>query len=1027
MRRLLVLALCLILSHAVLFAQTRQLNGTVTDAVNNQPVISATVLVKGTKTYTTTNADGKFSLIVPNENIVLLISSVGFIAYEVKVAAGTNNIVANLTVSNQELGEVVVTALGIKKQKRLLGYAVGQVRGEDLTKAREINLGNALQGRVAGVNASGTATGPAGSSRVVIRGATSASNNNQPLYVVDGIPIDNTQQGSAGRWGGADRGDGLSSFNPDDIADISVLKGSAASALYGSRGSNGVILITSKKGRAGQGIGVEYTSNYTLDKVFKTTDWQYEYGSGDRGLKPANLAEAQDLATFSWGAKLDGGQVISVDGMLHPYSAQQNNMKNFYNNGNTWSNTLALTGGNEATNYRFSIGNVANNAILPNAGYKRQNFSLSLNASPNKKITIETNVQYIIEKAANRPFLSDAPKNANLTVYQLATNIDVRWLKPGVDSNGFEAKHLGGNIFQQTPYFATGYVTNNDRRNRIIASSIVTYNITPELYARGKLGIDNIGYEYTEIEPTGIAYNLKGAMNIVQQSKFEINAEALVGYKKSFAGNFDLNAFVGVNRQHNRTKAIDYGGSEFIVPFQYFYGNIKNKSQKVNFENNNELKVNSVFASADVSYKNLFFVSLTGREDWFSTLSPKSNHIFYPSISTSFIYSDAVKLPSWWSYGKLRAGWGNVGGGQPKAYALVLTYNPVGQGYLGQTLVGTNGSTIPNSDLQPYNVRTVEIGAENSFFKNRLSVDIAWYNKTTTNDIADANVSVSSGYNSIGINVGEINNKGIELQISGIPYKNKNVAWNVGFNMAYNKNTVTKLSNGLTSKTLADNRDGNAFIVLEEGQPFGIIKSYVYEKNNKGQLVYNADGTLRRGELVTVGKGVAPLTMGFTNDLSYKNFNLSVLIDGKFGGDVFSSSNYLGYRLGLHKGTLEGRETGIKVSGVDVNGAPVNVTANAQDYWRAWARGETAHFLYSSDFIKLRAITLGYTIPKSTLGKVPIQGVNISLVARNLFSLLNKVPNVDPESNYQNGNEQGLERGGVPVTRSYGVNVNIKF
>ncbi|WP_276503619.1 SusC/RagA family TonB-linked outer membrane protein [Terrimonas pollutisoli] len=1023
MKGLLSIIGLMLFSCISLKAQNRSLTGLVTDA-QNIGIVSATVKVKGQSNITTTNSEGRFGFSVPTGNITLEISSVGYAAREVAIAADENNVTIVLTVSNEELSEVVVTALGIKKQKRVLGYAVGQVKGDDLTKAREINLGTALSGRVAGVNASGMATGPGGSSRVVIRGATSASGNNQPLYVIDGIPIDNTQQGNAGRWGGVDRGDGLSSFNPDDIADISVLKGSNASALYGSRGSNGVILITTKKGRAGQGIGVEFNSNYTMDKVLKTTDWQYEYGAGNLGEKPPNLIDARDRALFSWGAKLDGSQVLTIDGNMHPYSAQKDNLKNFYDNGKTWSNTLALFGGGNNINYRFSVGNVKNNAILPNAGFDRQNFALSLNATPNKKITIETNGQYIIEKANNRPFLSDAPKNANLTVYQLATNIDVRWLKPGVDSTGGEAKHLGSNVFQQTPYFATDYVKNKDRRNRFIGSTILTYNITPQFYAKGKFGIDYINYEYWEIEPTGIQYRPTGSMNIVQQSRYEYNTEGQLGYKNKVFTDFDVNVIVGANRQHNRRKGTNYGGSEFIVPFQYFYGNIKNKSSSEDFA---ESEVNSVFASADIGYKNFAFLSLTGREDWFSTLSPESNHIFYPSINTSIVYSDIVKLPSWWSYGKLRAGWGSVGGGLPDAYALVLTYTPVGQGYFGQPLVGTNGGNIPNANLQPYEVKTIEIGAENSFLKNRLSIDFAWYNKKTINDIADANVSISSGYGTTKINVGEIQNRGIELQISGIPVRTKDFSWNAGFNMAHNKSKVVKLTDELKSKTLADNRDGNAFVVLEEGEPFGIIKAYVYERDSKGDLVYNSDGTLRRGQLVTVGKGVSPFTMGFTSDLTYKNFILSVLVDGKFGGDVFSSTNYLGYRLGLHKGTLPGRQGGIPVSGADPSGAPVNVTVPAQLYWRSWAFGETAHFLYSSDFIKLRSVSLGYSVPKKILNKTPIQGINISLVARNLANFLNKVPNVDPESNYQNGNEQGLERGGVPVTRSYGINLNVKF
>ncbi|MEO6639522.1 MAG: SusC/RagA family TonB-linked outer membrane protein, partial [Ginsengibacter sp.] len=917
-----------------------------------------------------------------------------------------------------------VTALGVKKQRRALGYAVGEIKGEDLSKAKEINLGTALEGRVAGVNASASATGPAGSSRVIIRGATSASGNNQPLYVVDGIPIDNTQQGNAGRWGGVDKGDGLSSVNPDDIANISVLKGSAASALYGYRGSGGVILITTKKGRTQKGIGVEYTTNYTIDRVLKTTDWQYQYGSGDRGLKPANLDDARDLATYSWGAKLDGQPVLTVDGLMHPYSAQKDNMKNFYDNGRTWTNTVALSGGNENINYRFAVGNLSNKAILPNAGLDRKNFTLSLNATPNKKISLENNVQYTIEEAKNRPFLSDAPKNANLTVYQLATNIDVRWLKPGVDSNGNEAKHLGSNIYQQTPYFATNNVKNFDKRNRIIASTVLTYNITDHFYARGRLGIDYINYEYTEIEPNGLAYNPKGGYNSTQQNRYEYNAEASLGYKNTFAKDFDINIFAAANQQHNRYKAFNQSGGEFIVPFQYFYGNLKNKSSGVDF---NETEVNSIYGSADVGYKNFLFLTLTGREDWFSTLSPKNNHIFYPSVSASFVYSDAVTLPSWWSYGKLRAAYGNVGGGEPNAYALVLTYNPVGQGYFGQPLVGTGGGNIPNSNLQPFNVRTYEVGAENAFFNNRLSFDITYYDKVTTNDIADANVSIASSYGSTRINVGEISNKGIELQLSGVPVRTKDFSWTAGFNMAYNKSKVVRLTDELKSKTLADNRDGNAFIVLEEGQPFGIIKAYQFERDAKGQLVLETDGTFRRGELVSAGPGVAPYTGGFTNDISYKNFNMSILVDGKFGGKVMSSSNYIGYRLGLAKETLEGRENGIQSDGVDVNGAPIKVNVNAQDYWRSWARGQTENFVYSSDFIKLRSITLGYSFPVSKLSKTPFQGINISLVARNLVNFLNKIPNVDPESNYQNGNEQGLERGGVPVTSSYGVNLNIKF
>jgi TonB-linked SusC/RagA family outer membrane protein len=1028
MKRIIVWALCMFCCWSAT-AQTRQINGVVVEASSNRGIISATVKVKGQSNSTATDADGRFSLVVPAGRVVLEISSIGFANREFTVEANTSTVTIQLSESARQLDEVVVTALGIKKERRKVGYAVEEVKGELLTKAREINLGNALAGRVAGVNVSSTATGPAGSSRVVIRGATSGSTNNQPLYVVNGLPMDNTQLGSAGMWGGFDGGDGLSSINPDDIETITVLKGSAASALYGSRGANGVILITTKSGKSQGGLGVEFSTTYTVENPVKTTDWQYEYGSGawnaaqQRYVKPSTLQEARDNAFFSWGTKLDGSQVIGLDGKQYPYVAQKNNMENFYRTGSTFSNTLAVTGGKDAFNFRFSAGNIKNNAIVPRSGYDRMNLTFAANSKPNKHIESDFNIQYIREEGRNRTFLSDAPKNPNYSVQALATSIDVRTLNPGYDENGYESPHFGGNVFTQTPYFAVNKVVNNDRRDRIIGSTYIQYNFLESFFARGRLGLDYYSFERVDIEPTGIAYRPRGGMSESQTVRSEINAEFMLGYNKEIK-DFSLSAFVGANRQMNRAKGYATGGSDFNIPFFYSVRNLASRW----FDNSfSEARVNSVFGSVDLSYKNYLFLSVTGRNDWFSTLSLKDNNIFYPSVSAGFIFSDAFQMPSWLNYGKARASYANVGGGSPDPYSLVLTYGLTGQGYQGQPLMRTGPDGLPNPSLKPFNVRTIELGFEARLFKNRFGIDVAWYDKQTTNDIVRVTISQASGYNDALVNVGEMSNKGIELTLTGTPVKQKNFGWNVMYNFAYNKNKLIKLADGLPTRELDRNRDQNAFIFLEEGQPFGVIKAYTFKRNDKGQVVYNPDGTAVRGDIKTVGNGVHPYVMGLTNTFTYKNFNVSVLIDGKFGGDLFSSTNYIGYRLGLHKGTLQGRENGINVSGVDANGAPVNVNLNAQTYWRAWAAAGPEQFIYDASFVKLRSVTISYNLPERIIKGTPIKGVSVSLVARNLLILHSNVPNVDPESTYTNSNAQGLERFGVPLTRSMGANLQIRF
>lgn len=1005
----------------------REIHGQVTNA-RGEPLSGVSITLKGSTAGTSTDATGKFSITVP-DNGVLIFSMVGFRTQEIPVK-GRNVVNILLEDQSQSLNEAVVTALGIRKEKKALTYAVTELNGSEFTQARENNLGNALSGKIAGVNATSTATGPGGSSRVIIRGNGSLSGDNQPLYIVNGVPINNAVQGTApGTYGGIDRGDGLISINPDDIETLSVLKGGTAAALYGSRAANGVILITTKSGKAQKGIGAEYNTTYTLESPLDIPDWQYEYGSGSRGLKPTSKSDAIANGRISWGAKLDGSQVVQPDGVERPYIPQKHNTRNFYNNGTTFSNTLALSGGNEGLNFRFSISDMENHGIVPNSSLNRKTFNLAVSANVAKKLIFEGRAQYNIEKNFNRTYISDFSKNPNASVGLVATNIDVRILAPGYDAQGYETP-WSDYVFVVNPYFAAAKVKNQDERRRFIGSFSARYNITDYLYARARVGIDYFNITATDIEPTGLLYNPTGSMTASQSTTYESNAEALLGFDKKF-GHFTVNAIAGGNQMHNKLTGTDFSSGLFNVPFVYF---ITNGNSPTFTQRYRESAINSLFASTDVAYNSFLFLNLTGRKDWFSTLAAGSNSLFYPSVGLSFVFSEVWKTrPSWMNYGKVRASWAQVGGGAPDPYGLSLAYVAPSTSHLGQPLMNISGNTIPNSQLEPYTSTTTEIGLELRALNSRIGADITLYNRATTNDIVNASVPLSSSYTSVLLNVGKIRNRGIELLLTGAPVRSpRGFNWDVSFNMAYNDNKVIKIADGLTSLALpgAEARTENGFVYHYENQPYGMISGYRIKQDEKGNKVYSKDNGLPiQSDFMALGRGVPPLTLGLSNTFGYKNFTLSFLVDGKFGSKMYASTNAYGTYYGLDKRTVAGnvRETGVALKGVDETGAPFSQTLAAQDYYQGIAFSITDQFVSDAGFIKLRQLTLGYNLPRALLSKTPFQSVSLSLVARNLLLLYSQLKNVDPESNYNTSNGQGLENFGVPPTRSFGLNLMVKF
>lgn len=1033
------LTLLALLFFQGVMAQSTTVTGNVSDDTGS-PLPGVNVVEKGTSNGTSTDFDGNYAINV-SDGAILVFSSLGYTTKEVAVN-GQSTVNTSLEEGASELDEVVVTALGIRKETKALGYSITEVGGEEIATVKTPNAINSLQGKIAGVNITQNATGAGGSSRVIIRGNSTLTGDNQPLYVVDGIPIGNDNNGAASLWGGNDGGDGISSINPDEIESISVLKGGSATALYGSRGGNGVILITTKNGRDQEGFGVEVTSTIQFNKVdTRIQDFQTEYGQGLRGEKPANQEAALEAGLSSWGPRLDGSSVVQWDGVERPYSYVGNNLDHFYRTGTTFINTVALSNGSEKGNYRFSVSDFDNSDVIPNSGLNRKTFGLNASAILANKLTSQVNVKYIVEDVKNRPRLSDAPGNANFTVGLISPNVDVRTMDPGVNPDGTERQY-SNNIFSQNPYFAAFSFRNEDLRNRIIASTSLRYDFTDWLYLTGRVGVDHYTRRSTSVEPFGTAFRPLGAINENERRYTQIDSDIILGLDKSISESFSINAFVGANSNQIEFERLGQRGENFIVPGLEDVGNTQNQSRSREF---NEREIGSLYGSLELSYKNWAYVTFTGRNDWFSTLSfpgkTTPNNDFYSSYNGSIILSEAFEMPKAIDFLKIRGGYAQTAGGAQDAYQLALTYEIFDQGHLGQPLGRISGGPVPNANLVPWNKSEVEVGLDARFFNNRLSIDLALYQNETTNDIVNLTTSVGSGYGSASANLGKIENKGVELLLTGTPVRTANFGWTTSVNFAFNEGTVTATNPEDAPIGLDEPRTRNARIQHIVGERYGTIFGTSFVRDNNGNIVYDIDGDgvpiPRQGERKILGQGVPPLTVGFTNTIRYKNLSLNFLIDGKFGGQLFSGTNSIAYGNGLHKGTLEGRENGLSVSGIDGatfdadagTGSSFTTTVSPENLQVYYGRVNdiAEFFVEDSDYIRFRQLSLGYTLPSKILDKTFMNSVTFNIIGQNLFFISRTIDNVDPESAYNAGNSQGLEYFGVPTTTGYGLSLNVKF
>jgi TonB-linked SusC/RagA family outer membrane protein len=1001
-----------------------QVTGKVTDEAG-APLPGVNVVVSGTNTGDFTEIDGSYSLPVP-QGARLKFSMVGFNTFEATVPPdGKLDVVLREGV---QLEQVVVTALGIERDKDALPYAHGELNAEPLTLARETNLGDALTGLVPGVNVSNVGSGPGGSTRIIIRGYHSVSRDNQPLFVVDGIPIDNRTLGSASLWGGQDWGDGLSSLNPDDIEKITVLKGNAAAALYGSRASNGVILITTKRGAARKGIGVEVNSNFTLDQPLTHFDFQQQYGQGWGPWKPGSQDDAFSSNWFNWGPKLDGEPVVQFDGVVRPYAAVKDNFRNFYQNGTTFNNSVALTAGNEQLNWRFGFSHLDNDFIVPNTTFNRKTFTLAGGGEVLKNLTAELTARYIVEEAANRPRMSDSPGNPNFAIAVLPPNVPVEALKgPNGDGSKADGSELGMNVnpWITNPYWASSRFRTDDSKHRIIGSVHLRYDLG-WLYLQGRIGTDHYNSRRTDLTPPGTVFNPDGGMNEQTLEANETNADFLVGSRHDFPAGFGFDAFVGVNRMQSTYENIGLGGNKFNIAG---LETVQNTVNQYNWYGLWRRRVNSVFGSATLHWKHRLYLTFTGRNDWFSTLPSNANNLFYPSVGASFVFSELFQLPAFINYGKVFASWAEVSG-DVDPYSLDLTYQLSGQGFQGQPLGVITNNTIPDRALAPSTSREVEVGFDVKFLRSRLGMELSLYNRQTENDIIVSTISNASGFESAYIKEGEIENKGIEGVVSVVPWRSRNWEWNLTFNAARNWNEVTNLGKDVESIQIDASRTFTAYIHHDVGQPASVIKGFAYKRDDAGNIVFGANGLPLQGDYVMLGNGVHDFTGGINNTFRWRNLSLGVLIDFKTGGEIYSATNAYAYVYGQHKNTLEGRVDGLTGKGVTETGEPNAVHIgydNLLSYYSHIFSNIAEEFVYDADFVKLRQVILTFELPKKWLGNSPIAGISVSAVGRNLALLYSKVPNVDPESTYNNTNAQGLEMFGVPQTRSFGFNLGIKF
>ena len=1021
--------------------------GTVEDV--DGPLIGANVLVKGTTRGTITDMDGQFS-IEANVGEELEFSYMGYKTQVLPVDG--NPMAVTMAEDTEVLSEVVVTAMGIKRERKALGYEVGEVKGDELTKAKETNVMNSMAGRVAGLVVEQTAGGASGSTRVMLRGATEITGNNQPLYVIDGVPMDNTSYGQAGTEGGYDLGDGISSINPDDIETMSVLKGPAAAALYGSRASHGVILITTKKANTGDAKwAVEYNGTLTFD--VQSSQWdniQQIYGMGSNGMY--NI-DAVSNTNKSWGPKADEGLMLRYfDGQERPFRILPNNTSHFFELGVTGTNTAIVSMNVGKTGLRFSYTDMRTKDILPNSKMSRNTLNLRVNTSIGP-VDLDFNVNYVHENVKNRPALGDDKSNVGKNLMTLATTYDQAWLKNYQTERGEYQNWNGMDPYNVNPYWDLYKNRNQSYKDLLRMNGKIVYNVIPQLKLQATVGAELNRFEFSDFKyPTTPGYESGRLQNSYWNNRM-INAEFLGIYTDNW-GDFDFTATAGANIYdvNNRTvlnTGIDMSVREIVAMPSFEEQSVEEVAYKK--------RIVSVFGSVNLGWRHMLYLDATVRGDKSSTLAPGKNLYVYPSVSASWVFSELIKtnrqvLP----YGKLRISWAEVGS-DTDPYQLTLRYSKSQFSYPSYMIGSVYGNLMPNADLKPTRTRSIETGFETKWCNQRISLDFTFYHQKSRDQIIAMATSPASGYDYRLINAGEILNQGFEITFGARLVSVKDFTWDLGLNWSKNINKVLSLTPGTTELELTRAAWCNVYVSAREGEEYGTICGPAIARNKDGRVIVDGETGLPKftDYNKVLGHANWDWTGGLSTTLRYKMFTLTALFDIKVGADVFSMSERSAFETGKSKETLIGRaewyasEEQRKAAGVDnetqkwkatggylVDGVIENedgtfrendIYVNPEDYWMEVSRKSPEMFIYDNSYIKCRELTLTMDFPKNWLDKKGIvKHCSISFVARNPFTVWKNIPDIDPDAQY-NTSGYGLEYGSLPSRRSYGLNFNIKF
>jgi TonB-linked SusC/RagA family outer membrane protein len=1048
-----VWSLFLLLTTTVLWAQEKTVTGVVRSAEDKQPVAGATVQVKGTNVRVATDENGAFTIKVA-DNQTLVVSGVGFTAME-RTAGSGSTVNFDLERVNAELESVVVTALGIRREEKALGYSVSKVKGEDITDAMSNNWTNALTGKVAGINLIKSGGGPSGTNKIVLRGENSLNGNSEALIVVDGVIISGSSGQMTGTGSGAylqgdspvDFGTSLNDINPEDIESVTVLKGPGASALYGARGANGAIIVTTKSGRPNQkGLGVSFSSNAMVESINRWPDYQYEYGQGATqqhtwySYNGTEDGPSTRSTSSAWGPAFNGQLYYQYDPVTRdrgavrtPWVPYKNNRRDFFEIGRTLTNSITVEGGGNGTSARLSLTNLNNTWIVPNTGYGRNTVALSVNQRISDKLQIASKVNYTNKKSDNLPSTGYNNQSIMYFIRGMTPNMNIDWFKDyWVPGQEHIAQTRPFSSLLDNPYLISYEMLNKSNRHGVIGNISATYNFTKDLSVMIRSSLDYASEARSQQRPMGTQKFVEGMFRTQNIFTQEINSDFLFRYNKNFGNRFTTTVSAGGSKMANRYVRDENRADQLIYPGIYTLANSKNLL--ASYPNRSEYRVNSLYGMAQVGFDNFLYLDLTARQDWASTLaSPESadnTGFFYPSVNLSAVLSEKVNLPDFVSFLKLRGSWAKVGSGGIVPYRTSYFYTPTifpgGQ---------SNPSAIANPNLTALLTTSVETGLDVRFLKNRIGLDVALYQNNTRGDIFQVPIDPASGYSSSIENAGLVRNKGIEVQVDGTVFKSaKGFTWNIFGTYYSNRNQVVELVEGTDTYVMSTGPSNRGSIEARPGGRMGDLYGIGYEKSPDGQIVYNNQGlpTLTQTQIY-LGNTNPDWKGSIGTELKYKNFRMNVLFDGQFGAVAYSLTHSVLAEEGKLKKTVPGRYNGIIGNGVQLDPATnkyipnTTVATNIQAYYLAhFVRDNVESNTFSTDFIKLRELRLEYTVPAGFLKSIRLQRATLGVYGRDLWVRSNW-PSFDPEFGTLNDGQinAGFEIGQFPSTRSMGIALNI--